>query len=149
MLSRWDPFREVVSLRHALDRLFDESFVRPSNGTPPAGGIPLDIREEDNTLFVKASLPGLKPEDIHIEVKDDVLTIWGEAKHEEEHEEEQYHLREHRYSRFERSVMLPYPVEIDKTEAEYENGMLALKLPKGEAVRPKEIHIKTKELMPA
>jgi HSP20 family protein len=149
MLTRWEPFREVVSLRHALDRLFDESFVRPTPGMTPPGIIPLDIHEEDGNLFIKASMPGMKPEDIHIQVKDDALTIWGEVKQEEKREEETYHLREIRYGRFERSTMLPYPVQVDKAEAEYENGMLILKLPKGEAVRPKEIPVKTKELVPA
>ena len=153
MLTRWDPFREMVSLRDAVDRLFEESFVRPrgwlTTWQSGVGTFTLDVVEEGDNLIVKASAPGVKPEDIHVEVKDEVLRIFGETRKEEEKKEEKYHIREHHYGRFERSVMLPYPVQIDKAEAVYENGLLTLTLPKGESVRPKQIPIKVKELQPA
>jgi len=145
-LMRWDPFREMVSLREAIDRLFEESFVRPRGWLTieraGVGTVPLDIYEEGDNLIVKASVPGIKPEDLNVQVQDNLLTISGETRQEEERKEEHYHLREHRYGRFERSVTLPYPVVADKAEAIFENGVLKLTLPKAEEARRKQIPVK-------
>ena len=95
-IERWDPFREAVSLRDAMNALFQDSFVRPSNGGGSGGfaTLPLDISENENEFVVKGSLPGVKPEDVQITVHSDTLTIQGESKAEEEKKGERWHLRE-------------------------------------------------------
>lgn len=150
MLTRWDPFRGAISLREAMDRLFEESFLRPfgeswiTPWTERGVGVPIDMYETQNEVVVKASVPGIKPEDVNITVTDDLLTIKGETKAEQEVERGSYYLREHRYGAFERCVRLPVPIQADKAEAVFENGVLTLTLPKTEAVKPKAIKVKVK-----
>jgi HSP20 family protein len=145
-LVRWDPVRDMVSLREAMDRLFEDSFVRPRgvSTTEGAARLALDVFEDDEEITVKASIAGVKPEDIDISVTGDVLTIKGETKAEEERQEGNYHLRERRFGAFYRAINLPTLVKADKAEAEFENGILTLTLPKVEEVKPKAIQIKTK-----
>lgn len=145
MLARFDPWREMDTMRREIERLFDESLFRREFPflDKEVAAMPLDIYEEGNHVLVKASIPGLKPEDIKVEVRGDVLRIYGEAKKEEEKKDRNYHLREHRYTRFERSVVLPSEVQTDKAEAVFENGMLMLTLPKTEVAKAKAIPIKT------
>jgi HSP20 family protein len=90
-------------------------------------------------------VPGIKPEDLDITVTKNTLTIKGEVRQEEEKEEERYHLRERRYGRFARSITLPTSVDADEIEANYENGVLTLRLPKTEEVKPKRIEVKSGE----
>ena len=101
--------------------------------------------QTDNDVIVKATLPGFKPEEIHIAVTGDTLTLRGESSGESEAKEATYHLRERRYGAFSRSLRLPSPVEADKARAEFESGVLTLTLPKAEEVKPKTIAIKAKE----
>ncbi len=145
MLARFDPWREMDTMRREIERLFDESLFRREFPflDKEVAAMPLDIYEEGNHILVKASIPGLKPEDIKVEVRGDVLRIHGEAKKEEEKKDRNYHLREHRYTRFERSVVLPSEVQTDKAEAVFENGLLTLTLPKTEIAKAKAIPIKT------
>jgi len=146
-LVRWDPFRDMVSLRDAMDRLFEESIVRPRGWTAPAEGVTplaLDVFESGDDVTVRASIPGVKPEDIDISVTGDVLTIKGETEEEKEEKDGDYHLRERRYGVFQRAVSLPTLVQADKASAEFENGVLKLTLPKVEEVKPKSIKIKAK-----
>ncbi|MFQ5876022.1 MAG: Hsp20/alpha crystallin family protein [Dehalococcoidia bacterium] len=148
-LIRWDPFREMVSLRDAMDRLFEESFVRPFGRSPLLGTGPqtlaLDVYETDDDLVVETSLPGINPDQVDISVVGNTLTISGEVKHEEEKEEKgRYHYRERRYGAFRRSVALPVEVNADAAEATFKNGELRLVLPKVEAVKPKRIEVKVK-----
>jgi HSP20 family protein len=146
-IVRWEPFRELVSLREAMDRLFEESFIRPGGGRlAPAGiGTPaVDMYQTDDAVVVKSAIPGIKPEDIDISITGDTLTIKGETKSEEEVNEENYIRRERRYGSFCRSLALPLPVVTEKAAAEFENGVLTLTLPKAEEVKPKAIKIKAK-----
>ncbi|GAB4534503.1 MAG: Hsp20/alpha crystallin family protein [Anaerolineae bacterium] len=148
-LIRWDPFGEMVSLRDAIDRLFEESFVRPLGDRPWLRGGPqalaLDIYETDDNLVVEASLPGIKPDDVEISVVGNSLTIKGETEHEEEKKEKgKYHFRERRYGAFQRTVSLPVEVNADKAEATFENGVLKLSLPKIEEAKPKRITVKAR-----
>ena len=141
-LLRRSPTREMVTLRDSLDRFFDERFFTPMFGVEGMNEtIPLDIIEEGNDLKVKASVPGVQPQNLHVEVVDDRLHIWGEAKEEKDRKEENYRLREHRYGRIERMVTLPYPVNSDKAKAEFKDGMLNLTLPKSAETPRKEIKI--------
>jgi len=142
-IERWDPFRETISLRDAMNSLLQESFVRPGGlqGQSSPGTLPLDVTENENEFVVKASLPGVKPDDVEITVHGDTLTIRGESKAEEEKKGEHWHLRERRYGSFQRSVALSTPVDSDKAHAHYEHGVLTLTLPKSEAARPRQIKV--------
>jgi len=141
-IERWDPFRETVSLRDAMNSLLQESFVRPGGmGQVSQATLPLDVTENENDFVVKASLPGVKPEDVQITVHGDTLTIRGESKAEQEKKGEQWHLRERRFGAFQRSVALSTPVNSDQAQAHYEHGVLTLTLPKSEAAKPRQIKV--------
>jgi len=142
-IERWDPFREAISLRDAMNSLLQESFVRPGGMGAQNGysALPLDVCENENEFVVKAALPGVKPEDVQITVHGDTLTIRGESKAEEEKKGEQWHLRERRFGAFQRSVSLATPVNSEKAQAHYEHGVLTLRLPKSEAAKPRQIKI--------
>jgi len=143
-LTRWEPMRNVMTLREAMDRLFDDAFTRPV-GLSGFSAIPaIDMYQTSDEVVVKAALPGLKPEDVQISVTADVLTLRGEVKEEKEEKDATYHVREQRYGSFERAVMLPTDVQTEKARAEFENGILTITLPKAEAVKPKNITIKSK-----
>ena len=145
MLARWDPFQEMMTLRNAVDRLFDASMQPLDSTTRPLGwGMPLDVIENEDAFLVKANIPGINPNDIEITFTNNVLTIKGEVKGEEEVKETRYHMRERRYGAFSRSISLGDRVNGDKISASYENGVLALSLPKAEEVRPKTITVKAK-----
>jgi HSP20 family protein len=145
-IIRWQPFGDLVSLRDAMDRLFEESVIRPRSWMVPfEGGLAVDVYETEDSLVVEAALPGVKPEEIDVSLTGDVLTIKGETKAEEKVEEENYIRRERRYGSFCRSVSLPSGLEGDKAEAEFEHGILKLTIPKAEAVKPKVIQVKAKK----
>jgi len=142
-IQRWDPFREAVSLRDAMNSLLQDSFVRPT-GLPADGGpsmLPLDVSETENEFIIKATLPGVRPEDVQITAHGDTVTIRGEIKAEEEKKGEQYHLRERRFGQFQRTVTLPTPITADKDQAQFEDGVLTLTLPKAEEAKPKQIKV--------
>jgi len=142
-IERWDTFREAISLSDAMNSLFRDSFIRPSNGVGQAAlaTLPLDVLENENEFVVKASLPGVKPEDVQITVHGDTLMIHGESKFEEEKKGERWHLRERRVGSFQRSVSLPTAVNSDKAQAQFEHGVLSLTLPKSEEAKPRQIKI--------
>jgi len=145
-IVRFEPLRDFVSLRDAMDRLMEDSFINPRSGllAPLTGGsLALDIYETDQDVIVKASLPGVKPEDIDISVVGDTLTIKGEVKEESDVENECYHCRERRTGTFQRTVTLPSITVPDKADAKVDNGVLTLTLPKAEEVKPKSIRVKT------
>ena len=145
-LTRWEPAREMMTLREAMDRLFDDAFTRPLSirdgwsMEAPA----IDMYQTDNEVVIKASIPGIKAEEVQINITGDVLTLKGEVKHDEERKDRAWHIREHRFGSFERSVALPTAVKSDKAEAEFENGILTITLPKADEVKPKTINIKAK-----
>lgn len=144
-IERWDPFQDVVSLRDAVNSLFQESFVRPGNVAQARAGtaviLPLDIRETPEAFVVQASLPGVKPDDVQVTIHGDTLTIQGETKAEEEKQGETWHLRERRAGSFRRTVTLGVPVDSDRATAEHDHGVLTLTLPKAESAKPKQIKI--------
>ena len=147
-LIRWEPAREMMTLRDAMDRLFDDAFTRPFHNGSSLSMLPaVDMYQTDNEIVVKAAIPGVKADDVQINVTGEVLTIKGEIKEikeKEEVKEKAYHLREQRWGTFERTIALPTDVIADKAKAEFENGILTITLPKAEEVRPKTISIKTK-----
>ncbi len=145
-LSRWEPTREMMTLREAMDRLFDDAFTRPLSVrdgwsmSSPA----IDMYQTDDELVVRASIPGIKAEEVQINITGDVLTLKGEVKQKEERNDKAWHIREHRFGSFERSVALPTAVKTDKADAVFENGVLTITLPKADEVKPKTINIKAK-----
>ncbi len=145
-LTRWEPVREMVTLRDAMDRLFDEAFTRPwyGDGGNTLGMPAVDMYQTDDDVIVKATVPGMKPEDIQISVTGDTLTIKGETKEETDNKEKAYHIRERRWGSFERTITLPTNVRSDKAQADFENGVLSITLPKAEDVKPKTITVKPK-----
>jgi HSP20 family protein len=146
MLTRWDPFREMMSLRREMDRLFD-SALSGSQGDwhPTSWDLALDVVENPDEYVVKASLPGINPDDLDITFTNNTLTIKGEVKEDQEFNQAQYHVRERRYGTFSRSISLPSGIESDRISANYENGVLRLHLPKAEEIKPKRIQIKAGE----
>ena len=144
-LIRWEPAREMMTLREAMDRLFDDAFTRPLSLTGGNWAAPaIDMYQTDNEIVVKASLPGVKADEVQINVTGDVLTLKGEINQKDEVKEKAYHIREQRWGSFERSVMLPANVVADKAKADFENGILTITLPKAEEARPKTITVKAK-----
>lgn len=147
-LTRWEPEREMMSLREAMDRLFDDAFTRPftmmRNGGSYETSPAIDMYQTDNDVVVKAALPGIRADDVQINVNGDVLSIRGETRHEEEKNDKSWHVREQRWGAFERSVRLPTIVTADKAKADFENGILTVTLPKSEQVKPKSITVKPK-----
>ncbi len=147
-LVRREPFRDLISLREAMNRLFEESLVHPWGGRlqpSKAESLTVDMYETEDAIVVKATLPGIQPEDINIDLTGDVLTIRGETKQEEEIREENYIRRERFYGSFCRSLTMPTQIVAEGTEAEFENGVLTLTLPKTEEVKPKAIKVKVKK----
>jgi HSP20 family protein len=140
-IVRWDPFTDI---RTTMDRLFDEGFSRPWRflNTPEyEAAFPVEVSETDDALDVKAAMPGVRPEEVEITVANDVLTIKAEHRETAEDKKREYYRREIRYGAFHRALSLPVSVDADKAEASFENGMLHLKLPKAEALRPKQIKV--------
>ena len=143
LMRRTSPFGELLSLRQAMDRLFEDSFVRPRAfaGGDAEQGLPLDIRMSENELVLTAALPGVKPEDVDISVTGDTLTITGKTQDEKREEQEGYLYQEIRRGTFTRSVTLPSDLKLDEAAARFENGMLTLTIPKAEEAKPRQIRI--------
>jgi HSP20 family protein len=132
------------TLRQEVDELFD-SFFTPTIRRPESAAIwtpAVDVREDDDNFLVSAELPGMTKDDIHVEVQNNTLSIKGERKFEKKQETENYHFIERSYGSFYRSFTLPQNVNPDKIDAEYKDGILHIKLPKREEVKPKAIAVK-------
>jgi HSP20 family protein len=149
-IERWDPSNEIVSneivsLRDAMNFLFQESFVQPRGARPEPGAttatLALDVTEGENDFVVTASLPGIKPEDVHATVLGDTLTIRADSKANGEQKGHNWLLRERRTGSFQRSVTLGTPINADMANAQFEHSVLTLSLPKSEQARPKQIKL--------
>jgi HSP20 family protein len=127
-----------------MDQLFDESIIRPTTFFGTHYALPVDVQAEKDDFIVRANVPGLKPEDLRVEVVDNTVTISGEISSEQKTEQENYLLQERRYGQFSRSFTLPTSLNSAKAEATIENGVLVLRLPKAEEARPKAITVKAK-----
>jgi HSP20 family protein len=141
MLDRHDPFGRAMGLRQVMDRLLEDAFVMPRGDGQGAGGPAFNVYEEGDNLLVEAHLPGIKPEDLDINVEQGVLTISGQAQAEEERTERNYLVREYRAGRFSRSLRLPATYNPDACQADFEHGVLRLSFPKSEAAKPRRIQI--------
>ena len=147
IVRRPSPFGELVSLRSAMDRLFEDSFVgRPFGGVFSAGPdalnhLPLDVTRTADALVVEAALPGIKPEDVDITVEDNTLSIRGEYRDERQTGEGESLVSEIRRGSVGRTISLPSGLEPDKATATFEHGVLTLRIPKAESVKPRQIRI--------
>jgi HSP20 family protein len=139
-LVRWDPFRDLSALQSEVNRLFTRATggeVAERQSWIPA----IDVVETDDAIVLKAELAGMKPEDINIEVQDNVLTVSGERRFEEEVKEDKFYRIERRYGSFSRSLALPPTADESKVDAAYENGILKITVQKAEVVKPKKITV--------
>lgn len=139
-IQRWDPWRDIMSLREAMNSLFEENFVQPRGQL--ASGMAVDVRETDDAYVVETLLPGAKPEDVNISVMGDALRISAQIDETEEQKDAKWILRERRFGAFERTMTLPSPVQADEAEASFEDGILKITLPKSEAARPQQIQVR-------
>lgn len=150
MLTRYDPFQEMLSLRNVVDRFFDAGMNQLESTTRPlAWGLPLDVVETDEAFVVKASIPGINPDQVEVTFTDNVLTLKGEVQADEEMKEARYHLRERRFGSFARSISLGARIDGDKIQADYDHGVLTLTLPKAEELKPRRIAVKASKMIDA
>lgn len=159
-IVRWDPFREMISVRNQMDKLVGDMNRGPAgwqgngnatngngssgNGSNGDGGhirLPLDVSEDNDGYTVTASLPGIDPADLEISFSENTLTVQGETQAESVEENARWHLRERRFGRFVRSITMPAAIEADDISANCENGVLTLTLPKAEEVKPRMIAV--------
>ena len=142
MLDRHDAFGRAMGLRQVMDRLLEDAFVMPRGGEGQSwGGPALNVYEEGDELTVEAQLPGIKPDDLDINVEQGVLTISGQTTTDEERKERNYFVREHRTGRFSRSLRLPATYNTENCSATFDQGVLRLVFPKSEAAKPRRIQI--------
>ena len=143
-MRRWTPMRPSVWDRDVfdeVDRMFEEPFYGRRGDGQQNWGLPLDVSEREDSYVVRASIPGIDPDEIDISISDNVLTIRGEMKHEADRQNERYVLRERRMGNFTRSVSFPTAIDADRADASCDYGVLTLRLPKAETARPRRIGI--------
>lgn len=144
-IKKWEPFRELVTLRDDMDRFFNSFFGRtPGEDIDGVWAPVVDIEEDKDNYVVKAELPGMKKEDIKISVRANVLSLIGERKYGTEDKDKTYHRIERSYGKFVRSIALPTEVDGDKVKAVYQDGILTITLPKPDLMKPKEVDIEIK-----
>jgi HSP20 family protein len=135
----------MMTLREAMDHLFDDAFTRPVRRNGDLLTIPaVDMYQTDTEIVVKAAVPGVQADEVQISNTGDVLTLKGETRESSNTEDKAYHIREHRWGAFERSVQLPTEVKADQAKADFENGVLSITLPKADKARPRTITVKAK-----
>jgi HSP20 family protein len=143
-IVRFEPFRELMSLQDRMNRLFSESYRPQGEDDWALGGTwapAVDIYEHENNIVIKAELPGVDPKDVDIRLDNNVLTVQGERKLDNEVKKENYHRVERSYGAFTRSFTLPTTVDPSGIKAEYKDGVLRVTLPKREEAKPKQIQI--------
>ena len=145
-MIRWDPFDDLASLRESMDKLFEDVFTRRSRGQALTAWQPaVELFETDSDVVVRAELPGIDPKNVDITVTDDTLPLKGEAKTEHEERGRNYVRRELRYGSFIRTLPLPSEVKGDLAKASYKNGILEIRVPKGERAKPKSVKVEVAE----
>jgi HSP20 family protein len=144
-IIRWDPFREMTQVQSQLNRLVDQVWGGRQESWLPA----VDVFDTKEAVVLKAEVAGMDPDDIQIEVEDNVLTIKGERRFEEKVDEERYYRVERRFGSFQRSLALPQGVKADEISAAYDDGILTVTVPKVEEEKPKRIEVKAKKTVEA
>ena len=143
VVTRWDPFRELNALQHRMNRLFEEQYGGGREESLTAGAFvpPVDIYEDEHSIQLKLEVPGVNQNELDIRVENNTLTVSGERKFEKEEKEENFHRVERRYGSFTRSFTLPNTVNTDDIHANYENGVLKIRLAKRQEAKPKQIKV--------
>ena len=141
VIRRTNPLGELVSLRQVMDRLFEDSFVRPRITFSDQPSLALDVKTTGEELVVEAALPGVKPEDVSVSVLGDTLTISATQNDEQNLADEGYSYREIRRGAVSRTLTLPIGVKADEATATFENGLLTLHLPKADEAKARQIPI--------
>ncbi len=143
MSTNYDPLRDLMSLREAMDQLFQQSVVAPhsmGDGRRTPRAVPIDLYQTKDAYILQASIPGINPADVEITLDGNTLTIRGETK--PTAGVEGYMIQERRFGPFERTLQLDLPIQGDKVDASFNNGVLTLTIPKAESVKPKKIQVK-------
>ena len=142
VLRRWDPFQELRQMQENMDRMW-RSFGTGGGetGNVENWAIPLDVVQQGDNFIVKASVPGVNPEDIDVSIENDVLTIRGQTKEAREHQEGNYLMRERRTGSFYRALRLPDTVDSEKAQPHYEHGVLSITFPRLESKQARRLHI--------
>jgi len=146
-MVRWNPAREMMTLRGEMDRLFDDFFGTPGARQQQgmvAWGIPVDVRENQDSYTIEAMIPGMNADDIDISITDNVLTISAQTNSDQTRDDERYHIRERRFGSFSRTITLPQGINPDQVKADYENGILKLQVPKSEEAKPRRISVSSR-----
>lgn len=140
--TRWNPVRDMITLREAMDHVFNDSYLRNRDyRQPQTWQLPVDAYTTEDAIVLTADVPGLKPEELNVTLEGDTLTIRGELK--TRAEDRNYLLRERATGPFERVLTINTPIDVNKVTAEFADGVLTLSLPKAEAVKPKQIKVVT------
>ena len=143
-IIRWDPVRDMVTLREKMNRLFEDVFTGQSEGkelTASTWAPAVDIFETENDLVMTAEVPGIDEKDIEIKIEDNTLILKGARKFEKETKEENYHRIERSYGSFYRAFTLPNSIDPEKIQAEHENGVLKITMPKRTELKPRKVKI--------
>jgi HSP20 family protein len=144
LLTRWDPFREFVTLQDRMNRLFHDSFGpegREESLTSSTFAPPVDVYEDEHNVTLKIEVPGIEEKDIDVRIENNTLTVHGERKYEKEEKEENYRRVERQYGSFTRTFTLPSTVDQDSVQADYDKGVLKIKLAKKAEAKPKQIKV--------
>ncbi len=142
VVTRWNPYRELNSLQNHMNRLFDAQFGgRDESLTTGAFVPPVDVYEDEHSIQLKLEVPGIAEKDLDIRVENNTLTVSGERKFEKEEKEENFHRVERRYGSFTRSFSLPATVNTEDIKADYEQGVLKIRLAKRQEAKPKQIKV--------
>jgi HSP20 family protein len=138
--TRWNPVRDMITLREAMDQVFNDNYLRNRDyRQPQAWQLPVDAYATEDAIILTADVPGLKPEELNVTLEGDTLTVRGELK--ARAEDRNYLLRERATGPFERVLTINTPIDTNKVTAEFSDGVLTLTLPKAEAVKPKQIKV--------
>jgi HSP20 family protein len=140
-ITRWDPFREVVTMQNRLNNLFREMNEGESPLTTASFVPAVDIYEDSKKVVLKLEVPGIEEKDLDIRVENNTLTVKGERKFEKEEKEENFHRIERRYGTFYRAFTLPSTVDTEHVQANYQSGILKLELSKKLEAQPKQIKV--------
>jgi HSP20 family protein len=142
-VSRWDPFRDLMSIQNELNRLFGRTYAGEGAGGNSGSWVPaMDIYETEDRFVVHVELPGIEPESVDLSVEDSTLTIRGERSFYTEANEESFHRVERRYGTFSRSLTLPQTADAERIDAAFDKGVLTIQVPKVEQAKPRRIQIK-------
>lgn len=146
-ITRFSPMSDFVSLREAMDRLFEDSIIKPATWTGLAGGqiaVPVDLWETNDAYHLRADLPGIAPDDIDINVTSESVALTGETKTSQDVTNDSWLRQERRVGKFQRAFSLPVQIDPDKVQATFMHGVLELVLPKADQVKPRTIKVTAK-----